>query len=159
MKIEWASHFHPDGRRRTPPPSTMHGWLAKMRGTLIGNEDLRSKGMREMKAAKAERKRQAAKKKQYSAHSGGSLFSFLGLGKAKKPSPQSQKLQSRRRPGGGSTRPSYQSSRSLGSRPARPPLRPSGTSAKSSHRSHRQGSSRSQPHSYSSARPRHSSRR
>ncbi|KAK7061894.1 hypothetical protein R3P38DRAFT_2832155 [Favolaschia claudopus] len=52
MKIEWASHFRSDGSRRNPPPSTMHGWLAKMRGTLLGNEDLRSKGMQEMRAAR-----------------------------------------------------------------------------------------------------------
>ncbi|KAF9464364.1 hypothetical protein BDZ94DRAFT_1256273 [Collybia nuda] len=58
MKIEWASSvrlyrffhsfsryslaiplkFRADGTRRRPPPSTMHGWLAKMRGTLIGDE-------------------------------------------------------------------------------------------------------------------------
>ncbi|KAF5388060.1 hypothetical protein D9615_000566 [Tricholomella constricta] len=43
MKIEWASSFRPDGSRRRPPPSSMHGWLAKMRGTLLGNEELRSK--------------------------------------------------------------------------------------------------------------------
>ena len=35
--------FRPDGSRRTPPPSTMHGWLAKMRGTLLGDEDLRTR--------------------------------------------------------------------------------------------------------------------
>ncbi|KAJ7240339.1 hypothetical protein B0H12DRAFT_1326480 [Mycena haematopus] len=52
MKIEWASHFRSDGSRRKPPPSTMHGWLAKLRGTLSGNEELRSKGMREMRAAR-----------------------------------------------------------------------------------------------------------
>ncbi|CAK5262976.1 unnamed protein product [Mycena citricolor] len=53
MKIEWASNFRSDGSRRRPPPSTMHGWLAKMRGTLLGDEDLRSKGMREMRDAKS----------------------------------------------------------------------------------------------------------
>jgi hypothetical protein len=37
------AQFRSDGSRRKPPPSTMHGWLAKMRGTLLGNEDLRSK--------------------------------------------------------------------------------------------------------------------
>lgn len=37
------SQFRADGSRRKPPPSTMHGWLAKMRGTLLGNETLRSK--------------------------------------------------------------------------------------------------------------------
>ncbi|KAF7352620.1 hypothetical protein MVEN_01227600 [Mycena venus] len=52
MKIEWASHFRSDGSRRKPPPSVMHGWLAKMRGTLLGNEDLRTKGMQEMRAAR-----------------------------------------------------------------------------------------------------------
>ncbi|KAJ7178950.1 hypothetical protein C8R46DRAFT_1211575 [Mycena filopes] len=30
----------------------MHGWLAKMRGTLLGNEALRTKGMQEMRAAR-----------------------------------------------------------------------------------------------------------
>jgi hypothetical protein len=32
-----------DGSIRPPRPSTMHGWLAKMRGTLLGNERLRNK--------------------------------------------------------------------------------------------------------------------
>ncbi|ESK94441.1 hypothetical protein Moror_8099 [Moniliophthora roreri MCA 2997] len=54
MKIEWASDFHSDGTRRSRPrPSGMHGWLAKMRGTLIGDEKLRSRGMREIREAKA----------------------------------------------------------------------------------------------------------
>ncbi|KAJ7068478.1 hypothetical protein C8F01DRAFT_1118299 [Mycena amicta] len=52
MKIEWGSHFRSDGTRRKPPPSVMHGWLAKMRGTILGNEDLRSKGMKEMREAR-----------------------------------------------------------------------------------------------------------
>ncbi|KAK0206331.1 hypothetical protein DFS33DRAFT_1313945, partial [Desarmillaria ectypa] len=44
MKIEWEADFHRDGsRRKHPIPNTMHGWLAKMRGTLIGNERLRSR--------------------------------------------------------------------------------------------------------------------
>ena len=58
MKIEWSSNvgdmnvnavdlieiqFTPDGRRRIPPPSTIHGWLAKWRGTLTGNEILRNR--------------------------------------------------------------------------------------------------------------------
>ncbi|KAJ7498727.1 hypothetical protein FB451DRAFT_992911, partial [Mycena latifolia] len=44
--------FRSDGSRRKPPPSVMHGWLAKMRGTLLGNEELRTKGMQEMRAAR-----------------------------------------------------------------------------------------------------------
>ncbi|KAJ3756452.1 hypothetical protein EV360DRAFT_71984 [Lentinula raphanica] len=80
MKIEWASDFHRDGsRRRHPIPSTMHGWLAKMRGTLIGNETLRSQGIQEMKAAK--RRKQAAKAR---AQSSKGRFSFF----ARKPAPQ-----------------------------------------------------------------------
>ncbi|TFK71803.1 hypothetical protein BDN72DRAFT_764324 [Pluteus cervinus] len=64
MRIEWASDFRPDGtRRERPPPSTMHGWLAKMRGTLSGNEKLRSEGMREMRHAKAWRADPARRRK------------------------------------------------------------------------------------------------
>ncbi|KAF7292314.1 hypothetical protein HMN09_01215100 [Mycena chlorophos] len=79
MKIEWASHFRSDGSRRKPPPSVMHGWLAKMRGTLLGNEELRSKvgaklaklcqhqhaaqGMREMRDAKSYKKIQSQRRK------------------------------------------------------------------------------------------------
>ncbi|KAK0231006.1 hypothetical protein IW262DRAFT_1453926 [Armillaria fumosa] len=65
MKIEWAADFHRDGsRRRHPIPNTMHGWLAKMRGTLMGDEKLRSKGMREMKAAREYKHVQTRRKKQ-----------------------------------------------------------------------------------------------
>jgi hypothetical protein len=35
--------FASDGRRRQPPPSTIHGWLAKWRGTFIGSEHVRNK--------------------------------------------------------------------------------------------------------------------
>ncbi|KAF5390533.1 hypothetical protein D9757_002623 [Collybiopsis confluens] len=75
MKIEWASDFHRDGSRRNRPiPSTMHGWLAKMRGTLIGNEKLRSQGIREMKEAKAVRKYRKDKKALARSSKGFSLF-------------------------------------------------------------------------------------
>ncbi|XP_006460325.1 hypothetical protein AGABI2DRAFT_135556 [Agaricus bisporus var. bisporus H97] len=37
------NQFAPDGSRRQPPPSTIHGWLAKWRGTFTGNEHVRSK--------------------------------------------------------------------------------------------------------------------
>ncbi|TRM68122.1 hypothetical protein BD626DRAFT_581045 [Schizophyllum amplum] len=58
ITIEWDAHFHSDGTRRKngPPPSKMHGWLAKMRGTISGNEQLRTKGMREMAHANARNK-------------------------------------------------------------------------------------------------------
>ncbi|PBL02313.1 hypothetical protein ARMGADRAFT_249872 [Armillaria gallica] len=75
MKIEWAADFHRDGsRRRHPIPNTMHGWLAKMRGTIIGDEKLRSKGMREMKAAREYKRLHARRKKQ----PGGFLANLFG---------------------------------------------------------------------------------
>ncbi|KAF9268151.1 hypothetical protein L218DRAFT_994905 [Marasmius fiardii PR-910] len=46
MRIEWDTdaYFHRDGTRRTVPlPSVMHGWFAKLRGTLLGDEDLRTR--------------------------------------------------------------------------------------------------------------------
>ncbi|KAF8969467.1 hypothetical protein BDZ97DRAFT_246303 [Flammula alnicola] len=123
MRIEWASHFNPDGTRRRPPPSTMHGWLAKMRGTLIGDEELRSRGMREMREAAS-----ARKYKQYSAQTGKSMFSFLGFGSSGQKQ-QPRKLQQR---GTQSRRPTYESTNSRSSR--RPPRRSSGTSHRSSQR-------------------------
>jgi hypothetical protein len=61
--------YHPDGRKRTrPPASTIHGWLAKMRGTLIGDEKLRSSGMREMREARAMRKYNKEKAQRGEAH-------------------------------------------------------------------------------------------
>ncbi|KAF9534729.1 hypothetical protein CPB83DRAFT_842838 [Crepidotus variabilis] len=139
MKIEWASNFRSDGTRRRPPPSSMHGWLAKMRGTLLGNESLRSRGMREMREAQSRRQHTSTKRRQHSSKSGGSIFSFLKFGKSSK---HGAKLQSKRPTG--SSRPSYRSTHSHGSRPARPPLRPNGSGHKSSHRSTRQDASR--PH-------------
>jgi len=50
-EIVWES-YHSDGRlRNTPLPSTIHGWLTKMRGTLLDNEKMRSEGIKEMKQA------------------------------------------------------------------------------------------------------------
>ena len=48
--------YHSDGRpRNTPLPSTVHGWLTKMRGTLLDNEPMRRQGIKEMKQATAVR--------------------------------------------------------------------------------------------------------
>jgi len=53
--IVWES-YHSDGRpRNTPLPSTVHGWLTKMRGTLLDNETVRYQGIKEMKQAAAVR--------------------------------------------------------------------------------------------------------
>jgi len=53
--VVWES-YHSDGRpRNTPLPSTVHGWLTKMRGTLLDNETVRYQGIKEMKQAAAVR--------------------------------------------------------------------------------------------------------
>jgi len=53
--VEWES-YHADGRKRVrPPASTIHGWLTKMRGTLLDNEPLRRRGIREMQDARSNR--------------------------------------------------------------------------------------------------------
>ncbi|KAF8204812.1 hypothetical protein BJ912DRAFT_9935 [Pholiota molesta] len=139
MKIEWASHFNPDGTRRRPPASTMHGWLAKMRGTLIGDEALRSRGMREMREAAANRKRQAAANKQHSAATGRSPFSFFGFRKSANPRivHKPNVLQQQRPPQ--SRRTTRDSSRS-GKGGSRPPPRTSGNSNRPSSRRRTQDS-------------------
>ncbi|KIK67936.1 hypothetical protein GYMLUDRAFT_36744 [Collybiopsis luxurians FD-317 M1] len=71
----------------------MHGWLAKMRGTLIGNEKLRSQGMQEMRAAKAFKKQ----KTQMKSSRGFSLF-----GSRQKPQPPQRKSSSGGTRGGSS---------------------------------------------------------
>jgi hypothetical protein len=50
-EVNWES-YHSDGRpRSTPLPSTVHGWLTKMRGTMLDNERMRYRGITEMKQA------------------------------------------------------------------------------------------------------------
>ncbi|KAK7470441.1 hypothetical protein VKT23_001867 [Stygiomarasmius scandens] len=88
MKIEYKTdaYFHSDGTRRVKPKaSTMHGWLAKMRGTLLGDEALRSRGIREMKEAKALKKwykenprSKPSTKRRPSQKQSGSSFYFFG---------------------------------------------------------------------------------
>ncbi|KAF5358942.1 hypothetical protein D9758_004768 [Tetrapyrgos nigripes] len=98
MKIEWNTDafFHTDGSRRArPKASTMHGWLAKMRGTLLGDETLRSQGIREMKEAKAVRQyykqnpRPKPSKKSRKP-SGSSSFYFFGGSRTKSKSAPSR---------------------------------------------------------------------
>ncbi|KAJ4478325.1 hypothetical protein J3R30DRAFT_3480504 [Lentinula aciculospora] len=107
MKIEWASDFHRDGsRRRSPVASTMHGWLAKMRGTLIGNEELRSRGMKEIERAKGDRKRRKENKSRDKSSGKGRGLSLSGSGRQ----PASQRRGSRNvtrggHGGGGGSRP------------------------------------------------------
>lgn len=73
--------YHSDGRpRNTPLPSTIHGWLTKMRGTLLDNEPMRHEGIKEMKQAKRVRAERELLGKPSSRHAAkGPLipFSFL----------------------------------------------------------------------------------
>ena len=74
-----------DGTRRpySSKMSTIHGWVTKMRGTLLDNEETRRKGIHEMRAAKAIReykRKRAAERNKTNGHHGGGLFAFLGLG-------------------------------------------------------------------------------
>ncbi|KAJ3736537.1 hypothetical protein DFJ43DRAFT_1150243 [Lentinula guzmanii] len=141
MKIEWASDFHRDGSRRSRPiASTMHGWLAKMRGTLIGNEELRSRGMREMKDAKAYRRhRKVAKSKGKSSGQGFSLF-------GRKPTPQrtnSGNVTRGHHGGGGGSRPALRQHGSGSHRlVGQTPRRGSGTQSRGSKTPARPGPSR-----------------
>ncbi|KAF9491347.1 hypothetical protein BDN71DRAFT_1452943 [Pleurotus eryngii] len=89
MKIEWTSaQYHPNGTpRRRPLASTMHGWLTKLRGTLLDDEKTRWKGIQEMKEARAIRRWKKQREAQHRAsghgHRIGRLFSIFG--KKKKP--------------------------------------------------------------------------
>lgn len=143
MKIEWASNFRSDGTRCKPPPSTMHGWLAKMRGTLLGDEDLRSKGMREMREARAYK---ANQRKRQQARTGQGFMSLFTVGSSRQKRPVRQltrgsraststkpRLSTRNHQSSHQSRPSYKSSRSSNTtqRPTRitqprPRPRPSG---------------------------------
>ncbi|KAF8812265.1 hypothetical protein BYT27DRAFT_7182698 [Phlegmacium glaucopus] len=143
MKIEWASSFRSDGSRCRPPPSTMHGWLAKMRGTLLGNEELRSKGMKEMREARDARKRRTGRNGQpHRASTGRSMFSILSfyMGPSKQPVRQPANTRNI------SSRPTYRSHQSHRShtKNVRPSLNSSGTLRRSTGgRTHREPASRS----------------
>ncbi|KAJ6539539.1 hypothetical protein B0H19DRAFT_1179533 [Mycena capillaripes] len=123
MKIEWASHFRSDGTRRNPPPSVLHGWLAKMRGTFIGNEELRTKGMQEMRAARSYKKSKSTRSKRKpsaSRRDTGSSALFGTLNPKPRPVRRTQYRQtsSHRVVGQPPRRPSQQSSRHSSSRPS-----------------------------------------
>ncbi|KAI3612168.1 ribonuclease H-like protein [Moniliophthora roreri] len=138
MKIEWASDFHSDGTRRSRPrPSGMHGWLAKMRGTLIGDEKLRSRGMREIREAKALRKWEKENKNKKNAfrpqRQSGGFFSFFSSSKkpARRPTLHRSSTSASKRP----QPPSRHSSRST---PQRGPSRSSrGPQQHQQHQHHR----------------------
>lgn len=76
-------------KRRYPyrhKASTIHGWVTKLRGTLLGNEATRRRGIREMEDAKIIRRAKrkfAAERRAKDGHRVG-LFSFFRSSPAKK---------------------------------------------------------------------------
>jgi len=68
IDIEWDASESSGSRRRYRKASTIHGWVTKLRGTLSGNERVRSRGIREMREARAireyEKKRGKGSKQQ-----------------------------------------------------------------------------------------------
>ncbi|KAK7695764.1 hypothetical protein QCA50_000401 [Cerrena zonata] len=81
FEIEWDANHDQHSRRRNPyrsKASTIHGWVTKLRGTLLDNEAVRRQGIREMKDAKHLREY----RKQRKAHDrsrGGSHRGFLSF--------------------------------------------------------------------------------
>ncbi|KAI0249997.1 hypothetical protein BJV78DRAFT_626378 [Lactifluus subvellereus] len=53
IEINWDTEE--DRKRRRHKASTIHGWLVMWRGTLMGNENVRQRGRREMREARAMR--------------------------------------------------------------------------------------------------------
>lgn len=87
IDVEWDNHHDEHVRRRYPyrhKASTIHGWVTKLRGTLTGNEHVRSAGIREMKDARTIRrhrsKREAEHRERERRRSGGGFFSSLFSG-------------------------------------------------------------------------------
>ncbi|KAH8106040.1 hypothetical protein BXZ70DRAFT_917899 [Cristinia sonorae] len=88
IEIEWDSHLDERTRRRHPyhrKNSTIHGWVTKIRGTITGNERIRSSGIEEMRRARSERRRRA-KQSEERGQSSWRIFSiFRGTRVLKKP--------------------------------------------------------------------------
>ncbi|TCD69843.1 hypothetical protein EIP91_005920 [Steccherinum ochraceum] len=81
IDIEWDSQLDDRTRRRHPyryKNSTVHGWVTKMRGTITGNERIRSSGIEEMKRAKRDRRRRQ-KRTAEERHARGGHSSFGGF--------------------------------------------------------------------------------
>ncbi|KAI1786657.1 hypothetical protein LXA43DRAFT_897586 [Ganoderma leucocontextum] len=72
--IEWDSATERAHRRDRRKASTIHGWLVKMRGTLLGRESTRRVGIREMREAAAVRKYKKQHPEQFRGRPKGSVF-------------------------------------------------------------------------------------
>lgn len=102
--LNLTSHLnikHLDDRTRRRHPyryknSTIHGWVTKIRGTITGNERVRSSGIEEMKRAakdRRRRRRRAEERRRAHSHSSWGIFSIFGGGHVlKKPRSHSRAL-------------------------------------------------------------------
>jgi len=142
INVEWESSVIQHGRNQGKlKSSTVHGWLVKMRGTLIGDERMRWRGIQEMRSASRHRERSSSapplrRSSGSRKRSGGSgVFSSL-FGSTKRPSSR-HGGKSR----GGSRAPRRAQSMPVkrsDNRPASNSRRPSGQSRRSSAQSSRQ---------------------
>ena len=115
-----------DPRRRRPKPSTVHGWLCKMRGTIIGNERMRQQGRREMQEARAART--SSKRPRPKATQSKPILSFLigGGGGGKPPARSRPKQKQKMRHAQGPSSRALVPYAHRGARPPPPPPRGSG---------------------------------
>ncbi|CAL1701143.1 unnamed protein product [Somion occarium] len=95
FEIEWDSNTDAHSRHRYPyrhKASTIHGWVTKLRGTLLDNEAVRRQGIREMQDAKRARQwrkqRKAERRMRSSGRTNGFLSLFTGSRSLKKRSPK-----------------------------------------------------------------------
>ncbi|KAG5732049.1 hypothetical protein E4T56_gene18748 [Termitomyces sp. T112] len=159
MKIEWASSFNPDGSRRKPDPSFMHGFYAKWRGTFSGNEDLRNKGMQEMRDATKFKRDQARRKREARKAEGRSIFSFF-FNRKKSPKYSSRSAGHRSRSSNVLARSSAPRQATGNSRGARPAVVPRTSHASRTRPRHSKSSQSRSHHASRSGQPReHRSRR
>jgi len=78
IEIDWDTDD--DRLRRRHKASTIHGWLCMWRGTLMGNEDIRQRGRREMREARAMRAYYRERPQAKASSRGSRPFSFFRLG-------------------------------------------------------------------------------
>ncbi|KAI0677034.1 hypothetical protein C8Q78DRAFT_61663 [Trametes maxima] len=72
--IEWDSEEDRARGRHRHKASTVHGWVVKMRGTLLGRENTRRRGIREMERARDNRRHRQEHPEAYRARRGDTIL-------------------------------------------------------------------------------------
>lgn len=98
IDIEWDAADPSGSRRGYRKASTIHGWITKLRGTLTDNERVRSRGIREMREARAIRAHMKKKgSRGRGAWSGrGGIIRWFSFWPSRRSSPQGQVVVRRR---------------------------------------------------------------